>query len=125
MVPFIMLHCILTTLLFSCSSICQILKRSILPVRMNLVSIFESIRAVLLSVPLRCCQLIPFLFWTSQVTFRILLRWAFLVFVHCCILYFGTVFELSKGGGISSAYNGLMDNSEYNIGDGEGGDLRR
>ena len=66
-----------------------------------------------------------FMLHDLSVTFRTLLRWVCLIFVHCCIIYFGTVFELSQGGGISSAYDGLMDDPESTIGDGEGGDLRR
>ena len=43
--------------------------------------------------------------------------------VHCAILYFGTVYELGGGGGLTSAFRGLMD-GKVNVGDGEGGDLK-
>lgn len=62
------------------------------------------------------------------ITIRVLLRWILLTFVHIFVLYYGTVFQLSEGGGMTSAFVGLMQytgytDSEY-PGDGEGGDLQ-
>ena len=60
------------------------------------------------------------------ITFRTLLRWIALVFVHIFSVYFLTVPQQSFGGGISSAWDGLMSGNESNgtPGDGEGGDLK-
>ena len=56
---------------------------------------------------------------------RTLLRWAILVFVHIFTLYFCCVPQQSFGGGISSAWDGLMRNeADDTPGDGEGGDLK-
>lgn len=56
---------------------------------------------------------------------RTLLRWACLVFLHVFSLYILSVPQQSFGGGITSAWEGLMrNNSRDNPGDGEGGDLK-
>ena len=59
------------------------------------------------------------------ITFRTLFRWVVLVFVHIFSLYYLTVPQQSYGGGITSAWNGLMGNGDRDRpGDGEGGDLK-
>uniref|UniRef100_A0A7S3KZS3 P-type sodium-transporting ATPase4 n=1 Tax=Amphora coffeiformis TaxID=265554 RepID=A0A7S3KZS3_9STRA len=56
---------------------------------------------------------------------RTMLRWAILVFIHVFTLYFFTVPQQSFGGGITSAWDGLMRNNDRDApGDGEGGDLK-
>lgn len=59
------------------------------------------------------------------ITYRTLTRWVALVFVHIFTLYYFTVPQQAIGGGITTAWNGLMRNNDRGIpGDGEGGDLK-
>ena len=59
------------------------------------------------------------------ITLRVLLRWVVLTFAHIFVLYYGVVAQLSLGGGMTSAFDGLMKSSKLdNVGDGEGGDLQ-
>jgi magnesium-transporting ATPase (P-type) len=60
------------------------------------------------------------------ITFRTLLRWVVLVFVHIFAIYYMTVPQHADGGGMTSAWNGLMSGRESSErpGDGEGGDLK-
>lgn len=59
------------------------------------------------------------------ITFRTLLRWIFMVFIHLFTLYYFTVPTQSNGGGMTSAFIGLMRNESDNVpGNGEGGDLK-
>ena len=59
------------------------------------------------------------------ITTRTLLRWIIMVFVHTFTLYMFTVPQQSFGGGITSAFDGLMRNEDGDSpGDGEGGDLK-
>jgi len=59
------------------------------------------------------------------ITFRILCRWVILVFVHIFTIYYFTVPTQSLGGGITSAFTGLMHNDDPDVpGNGEGGDLK-
>ena len=59
------------------------------------------------------------------ITFRTLVRWVCAVFLHLFTLYFFTVPLQSNGGGMSSAFVGLMRNEDSDVpGDGEGGDLK-
>ena len=56
---------------------------------------------------------------------RTLLRWILMVLVHLNTLYFFTVPAQSFGGGMTSAFQGLMrDENREAPGDGEGGDLK-
>ncbi|GAX21711.1 phospholipid-transporting ATPase [Fistulifera solaris] len=58
-------------------------------------------------------------------TFRTLSRWVFLVFVHIFSIYYLTVPPHGDGGGISTAWKGLMNGRDDDRpGDGEGGDLK-
>lgn len=73
----------------------------------------------------------PIVFTASRrnelITVRTVLRWVCLVFIHIFILYYFTVPQLSYGGGMSSAYAGLMfsDHPDMsNPGDGEGQDIK-
>jgi magnesium-transporting ATPase (P-type) len=61
------------------------------------------------------------------ITVRTLLRWVCLVFVHIFILYYFTIPQLSTGGGMTSAFQGLMGDKNkdpLHPGNGEGGDLK-
>lgn len=59
------------------------------------------------------------------ITLRVLVRWVVLTFGHIFIIYYGTVPQLSTGGGMTSAFSGLMRKGDpYRPGDGEGGDLQ-
>jgi phospholipid-translocating ATPase/phospholipid-transporting ATPase len=60
------------------------------------------------------------------ITYRTLLRWIILVFIHVFMLYNFTVPQQAYGGGVSPAFNGLMrfHAEEESPGDGEGGDLK-
>ena len=58
------------------------------------------------------------------ITSRTRLRWICMVFIHLYTIYYFTVPALSGGGGMTSAFIGLMRNEpEYEPGNGEGGDL--
>jgi magnesium-transporting ATPase (P-type) len=57
------------------------------------------------------------------ITLRVLFRWVLLAFAHIFILYFGSLPQLSGPGGMTSAYSGLMRNSDT-IGDGNISDLQ-
>merc|ERR1712226_1768846 len=58
-------------------------------------------------------------------TVRTLLRWILMVFVHLFTLYYFTVPPQSNGGGMTSAFVGLMRNEADDVpGNGEGGDLK-
>lgn len=58
-------------------------------------------------------------------TRRTLIRWIVMTFSHVFVLYYASVPQLSDGGGVTSAFDGLMRDAEQdNIGDGEGGDLQ-
>lgn len=59
------------------------------------------------------------------ITFRSLLRWVCLVFVHMNVLYYFTVPQQALGGGMTTAFVGLMRNNNRDWpGDGEGSDLK-
>jgi magnesium-transporting ATPase (P-type) len=59
------------------------------------------------------------------ITFRILSRWIILVFVHVFCIFYLTVPPQNFGGGITSAFSGLMNDDDLNVpGNGEGGDLK-
>ncbi len=58
------------------------------------------------------------------ITFRVFIRWVFLTFGHIFCLYYGSIPQLSQGGGMTSAFLGLVQRNEENVGDGEGGDLQ-
>ncbi|KAL7578624.1 hypothetical protein ACA910_009770 [Epithemia clementina (nom. ined.)] len=59
------------------------------------------------------------------ITKRILLRWIGMVFIHLFTLYYFTIPAQSYGGGMTSAFDGLMGNKERDEpGNGEGGDLK-
>uniref|UniRef100_A0A7S2VCJ9 P-type sodium-transporting ATPase4 n=1 Tax=Entomoneis paludosa TaxID=265537 RepID=A0A7S2VCJ9_9STRA len=59
------------------------------------------------------------------ITSRTLLRWIIMVFVHLFSLYYFTVPVLAGGGGMTSAFVGLMRNEDDAVpGNGEGGDLK-
>jgi magnesium-transporting ATPase (P-type) len=61
----------------------------------------------------------------ETITFRILVRWVILVFIHIFTIYYYTVPTQSFGGGITSAFSGLMHNDDRDVpGNGEGGDLK-
>ncbi|KAL7575732.1 hypothetical protein ACA910_003065 [Epithemia clementina (nom. ined.)] len=59
------------------------------------------------------------------ITFRTLLRWICMVFIHLFTLYYFTVPAQSNGGGMTSAFVGLMRKEPKDEpGNGEGGDLK-
>jgi len=59
------------------------------------------------------------------ITNRVLLRWILLTFMHLFVIYYGTVHLLTNGGGVSSAFKGLMVFGDPDFpGEGEGGDLQ-
>jgi len=59
------------------------------------------------------------------ITFRTLTRWIALVFLHIFTIYYLSVPQQVHGGGITSAFQGLMGNNDRDVpGDGEGGDLK-
>jgi magnesium-transporting ATPase (P-type) len=59
------------------------------------------------------------------ITLRVLIRWVIMTFAHIFVLYYGTIPQLSLGGGMSSAFFGLMRDTDQDLpGDGEGGDLQ-
>jgi magnesium-transporting ATPase (P-type) len=59
------------------------------------------------------------------ITNRVRLRWILLIFVHVSVLYYGSVNQLTNGGGVTSAFMGLMKHKDLEFpGDGEGGDLQ-
>ena len=57
---------------------------------------------------------------------RTFIRWAFICVVHVFTVYYFTAPALQLGGGVTSAFKGLMGNfsSQRDVGDGEGGDLK-
>ena len=58
------------------------------------------------------------------ITFRATLRWVVLVFGHVFTIYYATVPQMSTGGGMTPAFNGLAYDLESDKpGEGEGGDL--
>jgi magnesium-transporting ATPase (P-type) len=59
------------------------------------------------------------------ITLRVFIRWVLLTFGHVFVLYYGQIPQLSLGGGMTSAFAGLMGNADMSSpGDGEGGDLQ-
>ena len=60
------------------------------------------------------------------ITTRTLLRWVILVFVHIFTIYFLSIPQQYLGGGVTSAFDGLMGRNKERDrpGDGEGGDLK-
>jgi magnesium-transporting ATPase (P-type) len=59
------------------------------------------------------------------ITGRTLSRWIILVFVHVFCIYYLTVPSQNFGGGVTSAFYGLMSNEDWDVpGNGEGGDLK-
>ena len=59
------------------------------------------------------------------ITLRVLFRWIIVTFMHVFILYYFTVPLQSYGGGVTSAFKGLMEYWDPDFpGDGEGGDLK-
>ena len=59
------------------------------------------------------------------ITSRTLLRWISMVFIHLFTLYYFTVPAQANGGGMTSAFVGLMRNEpDDEPGNGEGGDLK-
>lgn len=58
-------------------------------------------------------------------SFRMVLRWVFITIIQTFAIYYFTAPALSLGGGVTSAFKGLMGNWGRDIpGDGEGGDLQ-
>lgn len=56
---------------------------------------------------------------------RMILRWVFITIIQTFTIYYFTAPALSLGGGVTSAFKGLMGNWGRDIpGDGEGGDLQ-
>ena len=51
------------------------------------------------------------------ITVRVLVRWVILAFAHIFILYYGSLPQLTGGGGMTSGFVGLMRNEDV-IGDG-------
>ena len=61
----------------------------------------------------------------EMITVRTLFRWVVLTIAHISILYFFTAPASTNGGGMTSAFSGLMSNEpDSTPGDGEGGDWR-
>jgi len=61
----------------------------------------------------------------EMITIRTLTRWCTLAIIHICTLFFFIVPPSMEGGGMTSAFSGLMRNDpESRPGDGEGGDWR-
>jgi magnesium-transporting ATPase (P-type) len=59
------------------------------------------------------------------ITVRSLVRWIIVCFIHVFTLYYFTVPQQSYGGGMTSAFLGLMRNEDQDApGNGEGGDLK-
>ncbi|KAL3785561.1 hypothetical protein ACHAW5_011309 [Stephanodiscus triporus] len=59
------------------------------------------------------------------ITLRMTIRWVVLTFIHTFTIYYLSAPILSLGGGVSSAFLGLMGNWGRDVpGDGEGGDLQ-
>jgi magnesium-transporting ATPase (P-type) len=56
-------------------------------------------------------------------TMRVLFRWILMTVSHIMILYFGSFYYLSGGGGNASSFSGLMQ-YRTRVGDGEGTDLQ-
>ena len=57
------------------------------------------------------------------ITLRTFVRWVILTFGHIFCLYYGSIPQLSEGGGMTGAYMGLMKGKDT-PGEGEGGDLQ-
>ena len=58
-------------------------------------------------------------------SFRMTLRWIAITIIQTFAIYYFTAPALSLGGGVTSAFKGLMGNWGRDIpGDGEGGDLQ-
>lgn len=59
------------------------------------------------------------------ITNRVRLRWIILTFAHLFVVYYGTVNQLTTGGGMTSGFSGLMSFGDPDfLGEGEGGDLQ-
>ena len=59
------------------------------------------------------------------ITIRILMRWIIVCIIHVFILYYFSVPQQAYGGGMTSAFLGLMRNEDKEVpGNGEGGDLK-
>jgi magnesium-transporting ATPase (P-type) len=58
-------------------------------------------------------------------SFRMILRWVCITIIQTFTIYYFTAPALALGGGVTSAFKGLMGNWGRDIpGDGEGGDLQ-
>lgn len=59
------------------------------------------------------------------ITRRVLIRWVIITFAHIFALYYCIVPQLSEGGGMTTAFVGLMKGADSDTpGEGEGGDLQ-
>jgi magnesium-transporting ATPase (P-type) len=59
------------------------------------------------------------------ITRRVLIRWVLITFTHIFVLYYCIVPQLSEGGGMTTAFVGLMRGADSDTpGEGEGGDLQ-
>lgn len=59
------------------------------------------------------------------ITRRVLIRWIIITFAHVFVLYYCIVPQLSEGGGMTTAFGGLMKGADSDTpGEGEGGDLQ-
>ena len=59
------------------------------------------------------------------ITRRVLIRWVIITIIHIFVLYYCIVPQLSEGGGMTSAFVGLMRGADSDTpGEGEGGDLQ-
>lgn len=61
----------------------------------------------------------------EYITNRTILRWVSLVFIHTFLIYYTCMPCITRAGGMTSAFKGLMSKSDTDHpGDGEGGDLK-
>jgi magnesium-transporting ATPase (P-type) len=60
----------------------------------------------------------------EYMSLRTFIRWALLCVVQVFTIYYFTAPPLQLGGGVTSAFKGLMGNFNRDVGDGEGGDLK-
>ena len=61
----------------------------------------------------------------EYLSLRMTLRWVALTFIQVFTIYYFAALPLQLGGGVTSAFDGLMGNHDRDVpGDGEGGDLK-
>ena len=61
----------------------------------------------------------------EYITNRTILRWVSLVFIHTFLIYYSCMPCITRAGGMTSAFKGLMSKGDIDHpGDGEGGDLK-